>query len=151
SLRSRRLEQMNYATPRGARHLRTEGGIRHRWSQTRLVLSTSSKDSGDKWQSNFWPRISGVVGTTRISWVPTMAVFIAANCLCSVSAFHHAMAATAYNLENPNRIHQLNVAVGKSDVIQVDTSFGDLLVGDAGIADVVPLTTTSFYVLGKKV
>jgi pilus assembly protein CpaC len=48
-------------------------------------------------------------------------------------------------------VEQLRVTKGKSDTMRTSTSFADLVVGDPEIADVVPLTDQSFYVLGKGV
>jgi pilus assembly protein CpaC len=73
------------------------------------------------------------------------------NLLCPAFTSSAALAETTYELGNPNNVRHLVIAINKSDVIKLDTAYGDLLVGDAGTADVVPLTTTSFYILGKKV
>lgn len=45
---------------------------------------------------------------------------------------------------------QFIVSLGKSQVLQVDQTFSEINVGNAEIADVVPLTRQSVYVLGKK-
>ncbi|MGH7024011.1 MAG: type II and III secretion system protein family protein, partial [Caulobacteraceae bacterium] len=47
--------------------------------------------------------------------------------------------------------YELDVAAGKSQVLQTPGTYTDLMVGDAKIADVVPLTTHSVYVVGKTV
>lgn len=44
---------------------------------------------------------------------------------------------------------EFEVAVHKSQILRVDTQFSDLLVGNSKIADVVPLTNRTVYVLGK--
>ena len=43
----------------------------------------------------------------------------------------------------------LEIAVNKSRVLRLDTPFADILVGNASIADALPLTDRSLYVLGK--
>jgi pilus assembly protein CpaC len=43
----------------------------------------------------------------------------------------------------------LEVALNKSRVLRLETSFTDILVGNPGIADALPLTDRSLYVLGK--
>lgn len=48
------------------------------------------------------------------------------------------------------KIGTVKVAQGTSETMKVDTSFSDIVVGDPDIADVVPLTDKSLYVLGKK-
>lgn len=45
---------------------------------------------------------------------------------------------------------QLDVPVNKSQILKVDRPFAKALVGNAEIADVLPLTGSSLYVLGKK-
>lgn len=45
----------------------------------------------------------------------------------------------------------VNVAIGKSENVQTDTSFADVVVGDPETADVMPLTDRSISILGKKI
>jgi pilus assembly protein CpaC len=47
-------------------------------------------------------------------------------------------------------VRRVELAVGKSTVVQLDTRVADLMLGDPTIADVLPLTSTSVYLLGKK-
>src|SRR5688500_19378884 len=44
---------------------------------------------------------------------------------------------------------ELVIAVNKSQVLRVDRPFAQALIGNAEIADVLPLTNRSLYVLGK--
>jgi pilus assembly protein CpaC len=46
---------------------------------------------------------------------------------------------------------QLEVPLNKSQILRVDRPFAQALVGNAEIADVLPLTNRSLYVLGKRV
>ena len=50
-----------------------------------------------------------------------------------------------------NKVQQLRVPVGKSDTINLENAFTEALVGDSEVADVIPLTNKSLYVLGKKI
>ena len=45
---------------------------------------------------------------------------------------------------------ELAVPVGKSQVLRVDRPYSKALIGDPAVADVLPLTGQSLYVLGKK-
>jgi len=45
---------------------------------------------------------------------------------------------------------EFEVAIHKSQILRVDAQFSDLLVGNSKIADVVPLTNRTVYVLGKQ-
>src|SRR3546814_11496500 len=42
------------------------------------------------------------------------------------------------------------VPVNKSQVLRVDQAFGQALIGNPELADIMPLTNRSLYVLGKK-
>ena len=46
---------------------------------------------------------------------------------------------------------QLDVPINKSQVLRSDRPFAKALIGNPEIADVLPLTSSSLYVLGKKV
>jgi len=52
--------------------------------------------------------------------------------------------------ESSVRAGELQVPVNKSQVLRVDRPYGKALVGNPDIADVLPLTDRSIYVLGKK-
>ena len=49
------------------------------------------------------------------------------------------------------RAGELQVPVNKSQVLRVDRAYSKALVGNPEIADVLPLTSQSLYVLGKKI
>ena len=55
---------------------------------------------------------------------------------------------TASNIDHAG---QLDVPLNKSQVLTVDRPFSKALVGNQEVADVLPLTNRSLYVLGKKV
>jgi pilus assembly protein CpaC len=52
-------------------------------------------------------------------------------------------------LSDSNRVGRLSVALGNSETIRVDIPYADIVVGNAEIADVAPLTNQTFYVLGR--
>src|SRR3954453_17515302 len=45
---------------------------------------------------------------------------------------------------------ELDVPVNKSQVLRADRPYSKALIGNPDIADIVPITATSVYVLGKK-
>ena len=45
---------------------------------------------------------------------------------------------------------QLDVPLNKSQVLTVDRPFGKAMIGSEEIADIMPITNRSLYVLGKK-
>lgn len=55
---------------------------------------------------------------------------------------------TASNVDHAG---QLDVPLNKSQVLTVDRAFSKALVGNQDVADILPLTNRSLYVLGKKV
>ncbi len=56
---------------------------------------------------------------------------------------------TVMRLTGERKVDQMRVTVGSSKTVETDLSFVDLVVGDPDIADVMPLTDRSLYVLGK--
>lgn len=56
-----------------------------------------------------------------------------------------------YSLANPEHVSQLRVTVNKSQTIRIEKPFAEALVGNPEIADVIPLTDRTLYVLGKKI
>jgi len=62
-----------------------------------------------------------------------------------------AKAQRVLQLAAPKRTAAVAVAVGKSEDVRTDSSFGDILVGDPEIADVNPLTDRTLSILGKKI
>lgn len=55
------------------------------------------------------------------------------------------------NTSNAAHAGQLDVPLNKSQVLTVDRPFSKALVGNQEVADILPLTNRSLYVLGKKV
>jgi pilus assembly protein CpaC len=62
-----------------------------------------------------------------------------------------AMAQRLIQIGAAKRTASVTVAVGKTEDVRTDTSFVDITVGDAEIADVNPLTDKSISILGKKI
>lgn len=56
-----------------------------------------------------------------------------------------------YSLEHPEEVTRLTVTVNKSQTIRLDRPFAEALVGNAEIADVIPLTDRTLYLLGKQI
>jgi pilus assembly protein CpaC len=57
----------------------------------------------------------------------------------------------SYSLDQTSQRIEVPVVLNKSETVQVEFPFGDALVGNPEIADVVPLTNQTIYILGKKV
>lgn len=49
-----------------------------------------------------------------------------------------------------SRVASVRATLGRSETVRVDRSFVDMVVGDPEIADAMPLTDQSLYILGKK-
>ncbi|HHS89164.1 MAG TPA: type II and III secretion system protein family protein [Rhodobacteraceae bacterium] len=82
--------------------------------------------------------------------------FALAVCLVLVSGLLSITASPAeagnaiMRLAGERKVDALRVTVGNSKTVETDLSFVDLVVGDPEIADVMPLTDRSLYVLGRK-
>ena len=83
----------------------------------------------------------------RIAMVLLAAVYVVTALLAVVTV--EANAANIVSLDSSQRSTHVRIATGKSKTIETRQSFVDIVVGDPEIADVVPLTDKSLYVLGK--
>lgn len=72
--------------------------------------------------------------------------------LGAVGSVNEAQAITpVVKFDGGSKIQRLRIPVDKSDTIRLEQPFAEALVGDSEIADVIPLTNQSFYVLGKQI
>lgn len=55
-----------------------------------------------------------------------------------------------FQLVNKNVVNHLTLTLNKSRTIKIDRKFAEVQVGNPEVADVLPLTNASFYVVGKK-
>jgi pilus assembly protein CpaC len=62
---------------------------------------------------------------------------------------NRATAATIVEATSGKHAGEMTVPLNKSQILRVDQPFTDLLVGNSAIADVLPLTDRTIYVLGK--
>lgn len=60
-----------------------------------------------------------------------------------------AMPAMKFNVVS--KVQHIRVPINKSDTIRLESPFAEALVGDSDIADIIPLTNKTLYVLGKKI
>lgn len=76
----------------------------------------------------------------------------AALALAAAMALPHqaAQAQRAVTLDTARHAGQFVVPLNKSQLLKVNQPFSEVTVGNAEIADVIPLTTSSVYVLGKE-
>jgi pilus assembly protein CpaC len=65
--------------------------------------------------------------------------------------FDAAQAQRSIQIVGAKRTASVNVTVGKAEDVRLDGNFVDVLVGDADIADVNPLTDRALSILGKKI
>lgn len=79
------------------------------------------------------------------------AALIAPLALALPGAVGAAQAQRLLQIGAEKRTGTINIPVGKSEDIRTDTSFIDISVGDAEIADVNPLTDRTLSILGKKI
>jgi len=67
------------------------------------------------------------------------------------AGIEQAQAQRLIQINGPKRTNSVNVTVGKAEDIRLEGGFVDILVGDADVADVNPLTDRSLSILGKKI
>lgn len=82
-----------------------------------------------------------------------LAAALAFGATAMAAALAAPVAASAQRLSSDsNAVHagELAVAVNKSQVLRVDRPYAKALIGNPEVADVLPLTDQSIYVLGKK-
>ncbi|UCI07300.1 type II and III secretion system protein family protein [Mesorhizobium sp. B1-1-8] len=83
-------------------------------------------------------------------WVKIAAAALSVVALSATSG-HPAMAADRFiDVSNP-ALHRVFVPVSQSVTIQVNSTLGDIVVGDEKIADAQPMTDKTLYVIGKSV
>src|SRR5438445_11729874 len=84
----------------------------------------------------------------RAFWGPLTAVVLA--CLAALSSPLARAADRSIDVSNPT-MHRIFVPVSQSVTIQVNSTLGDIAVGDEKIADAQPMTDRTLYVIGKSV
>ena len=79
-----------------------------------------------------------------------VAALILGSTMLLAAALSPAAAQTRLVEIGENKVGAVRIAQGKSQTLQTTLSFVDLVIGDPEIADVMPLTDRTMYVLGKK-
>jgi pilus assembly protein CpaC len=88
----------------------------------------------------------------RIRWLLPFLALVAMCASVDRQAFANGKSTLSnYYLDRQIQRIEVPVILHKSETVRVDYPFGDALVGDPEIADVIPLTNQSIYILGKKV
>ena len=82
-------------------------------------------------------------------WFVALAVIAAASYSPEARAQVRAQSTIAVELQSGKHGGEFLVPINKSQILRVDVPFTDLLVGNEEIADVLPLTNRTIYVLGK--
>lgn len=59
--------------------------------------------------------------------------------------------AKIHHLSPHNKVAHLRLVINKSETVKIDKAFAEIQIGNSEIADILPLTDTSFYILGKKI
>ncbi len=77
--------------------------------------------------------------------------FIVCFTILLTSTSHAAGRSEVHHLKTNGNIVHMKVTQFKSETVRVDRPFKEVLIGSSDIADVVPLTDRSIYVLGKKI
>jgi pilus assembly protein CpaC len=86
----------------------------------------------------------------RLACALAVATVVAGTLLVIFGALSPARAQPSLIEIGSDKVGSVRVTLGKSRTLQVSQPFVDLVVGDAEVADVMPLTDRTLYVLGKK-
>lgn len=85
-----------------------------------------------------------------LSQLGVITVFVLLAALLPVTSADAQLASVKVDTEGAHA-GEFRVPLNKSQILRVDQRFGDLRLGNSAIADVVPLTDRTIYVLGKAV
>jgi pilus assembly protein CpaC len=109
-------------------------------------LKNMRPQNGKKREFRFTQREVRLLATTLITGVMSALVFV------FVVFFPVEVEARErqVSFSSSQKVSNLNVTLGKSQTIRLNTPYVDLVVGDPSVADAMPLTDQSLYVLGKK-
>lgn len=88
---------------------------------------------------------------SRIALAVALAAPLAGTALLALGALSPARARVLSVDIGESRVGAVKVVAGKSQNLRTSRSFVDLVVGDPDVADVMPLTDRTLYVLGKKI
>ena len=89
---------------------------------------------------------------TMLKTVLALALVITLNLIPLTAGYGAARAqAKISSLTRQNIVKRLRLVVNKSETVKVDNAFSEIQLGNSEIADVLPLSDTSFYILGKKI
>jgi hypothetical protein len=86
----------------------------------------------------------------RLAWTVALVASLAGTIFVAAAALSPARAQTSVVEIGDSRVGSVRVILGKSQTLQVSQGFVDLVVGDPEVADVMPLTDRTMYVLGKR-
>ena len=76
--------------------------------------------------------------------------FVLASALCLAGATGNARnAMAAAPVANPERMSQIVIGVGKSMLVELPSSYADVMIADPKIADILPLNHHAIYIVGK--
>jgi pilus assembly protein CpaC len=63
----------------------------------------------------------------------------------------HSFADSLFRLRSPSHVARLALVLDQSQTVRIDRPFGEALIANPDIADVVPLTNQSVYLIGKRI
>lgn len=97
--------------------------------------------------------LCGVIGVGRAGRLAWMALGLASIAILAAGPISGAMASSRMvsRAGGTAVVSQLGLVVNKSQTIRVSVPVSDVLIGSSDIADVVPISDRSIYLLGKKV
>ena len=91
--------------------------------------------------------------TERMRGLPLIAGWVVASAMMSLAApaLANSVQQTWRDADSATSAGQLDVPLNKSQMLTVDQPVGRIMVGNSEIADILPITGRSIYVLGKQI
>jgi pilus assembly protein CpaC len=115
--------------------------------------AAASENQAGRGEPRTWRRFGLALSGTRRPYRKTIALVMAAVVSALVSGLPGSVQAATVEIDSHIGKHagEMNVPLHKSQILRVDVQFKDLLVGNSEIADVLPLSSRTIYVLGKAI
>ena len=101
--------------------------------------------------SNIADKVIAIAHLSRLSIAALIAASVAVAPILPADAGDRRGAATYIKVSHPGVVRQLRLTLSKSETIRLSDAFSEAMVANPQIADVVPLTDQSLYIVGKEV
>ena len=96
-------------------------------------------------------RVSDQIGAPWRGWKSTVTKLLAAAIILVCAPLNASANGRFIEFQDTPNVQKVRIVVNKSTTLQLGQPIGEALIANADIADVVPLSDTSLYLVGKKI